>query len=84
MKSKKTTPPTQQKTTLELLQERSNNAVSAIRSIITSLKSCDDEIDAAKESNIQKIADLTAENKLYDSMRASNDKVIANFENLLQ
>ncbi len=82
--TKKTATAAAQKSTLEILQERSSSAVSAIRNIIASLKSCDTEIDAAQESNRQKIADLTAENKLYDSMKADNERVISNFENLLK
>ncbi len=82
--TKKTATAVAQKSTLEILQERSSSAVSAIRNIIASLKSCDTEIDAAQESNRQKIADLTAENKLYDSMKADNERVISNFENLLK
>lgn len=71
------------KTPLEVLQEKSANAVGIIRSTIEGLKNANSEIDAEHESNVKKIADLQSTNASLDELKAGNTKVISNFESLL-
>lgn len=72
------------KTTRELLQEKSSCAVSAIRTIISTLKDASTEIASEREANIKKMETLKEENQFYDALEADNGKIIANFENLLK
>lgn len=76
--------PVVEKTTRELLQERSMGAVSAIRSIITTLKEASADIASEKAANAKKMEELAEENKFYDALEADNGKIIANFESLLK
>lgn len=71
------------KTQLETLQARSANAVSLIRSTIDQLKATNEAIDAEHASNDNKIVALSATNTSLDTLKRDNEKVIANFENLL-
>lgn len=73
----------QQKTTLELLQERSSNAVSLIRSTINELKSANTDIATAREKNLAQISFLQNTNMSLDSLQNDNERVISNFEALL-
>lgn len=73
----------QTKTTLELLQERSSNAVSLIRSTINELKGANSDIATAKESNLAQITALQATNSSLDTLQKDNERVISNFEALL-
>ena len=72
------------KTTKELLEEKSSSAVSAIRTIINTLKDASSEIASEKAANVKKMEELAEENKFYDNLEANNGKIIANFENLLK
>lgn len=68
---------------LERLQRKSNNAVNVIRSTIENLKAANVEIDDEQATNIAKIADLQTTNKSLDDLKKNNEKVISNFESLL-
>ena len=70
-------------TRLEALQNQSANAVSLIRSTIDQLKATNEAIDAEHASNDSKIVALSATNTSLDVLKHDNEKVIANFENLL-
>ena len=70
-------------TRLEVLQNQSANAVSLIRSTIDQLKATNEAIDAEHASNDSKIVALSATNTSLDVLKHDNEKVIANFENLL-
>ena len=70
-------------TRLEALQNQSANAVSLIRSTIDQLKATNEAIDAEHASNDSKIVALSATNTSLDALKHDNEKVIANFENLL-
>ena len=72
-----------QSTALERLQQKSNSAVNVIRSTIESLKAANAEIDDEHASNMVKITDLQTTNESLDSLKKSNEKVISNFEALL-
>lgn len=70
-------------TRLEALQNQSASAVSLIRSTIDQLKATNEAIDAEHASNDNKIVALSATNTSLDTLKYENEKVIANFENLL-
>jgi hypothetical protein len=70
-------------TRLEALQNQSASAVSLIRSTIDQLKATNEAIDAEHASNDSKIVALSATNTSLDTLKHDNEKVIANFENLL-
>ena len=70
-------------TRLETLQNQSASAVSLIRSTIDQLKATNEAIDAEHASNDSKIVALSATNTSLDTLKRDNEKVIANFENLL-
>ena len=68
---------------LEALQNQSASAVSLIRSTIDQLKATNEAIDQKHASNDSKIVALSATNTSLDALKHDNEKVIANFENLL-
>ena len=72
--------PTQ--TPLEALQTRSATAVSTIRATVDSLRTTNVDIDTEHASNDAAIVALNATNDALDALKASNEKVIANFENI--
>ena len=77
---RKTVVPTQ--TPLETLQTRSATAVSTIRATVDSLRTTTVDIDTEHASNDAAIVALNATNDALDALKASNEKVIANFENI--
>ena len=70
-------------TPLEVLQQRSANAVSLIRTTIDQLKETNNAIAAERASNEAVIAALSATNVSLDGLKGENEKIIANFEGLL-
>lgn len=80
--SKKTV--TAPQTAKEKLEAKSTGAVTAIRTIINTLKDASSEIASEKAANVKKMEELAEENKFYDNLEANNGKIIANFENLLK
>ena len=71
-------------TAKDKLEAKSTGAVTAIRTIINTLKDASSEIASEKASNVKKMEELAEENKFYDNLEANNGKIIANFENLLK
>lgn len=71
-------------TAKEKLEAKSSGAVTAIRTIINTLKDASSEIASEKAANVKKMEELAEENKFYDNLEANNGKIIANFENLLK
>ena len=70
-------------TPLEVLQQRSANAVSLIRTTIEQLRETNNAITAERASNDAMIAALSATNVSLDGLKGENEKIIANFEGLL-
>lgn len=70
-------------TPLESLQNRSATAVSVIRSTVDSLRTTNVDIDTEHASNDAAIVALNATNDALESLKADNEKVIANFESLM-
>lgn len=71
------------KTPLEVLQEKSANAVGIIRSTIEQLQSANDEVAVETERNNTKIKELETTNKALNELANSNSKIVKNFEALL-
>ena len=67
----------------ELLSQKSANAVSVVRSVISSLKTTNEEAHALKESNTARIAEIKQENRFITNLYEKNEKIIQNFEDLL-
>lgn len=70
-------------TPLEVLQQRSANAVSLIRTTIDQLKETNNAIAVERANNDTMIAALSATNASLDGLKGDNEKIIANFEGLL-
>ena len=70
-------------TPLEVLQQRSANAVSLIRTTIDQLKETNNAIAVERANNDAMIAALSATNASLDGLKGDNEKIIANFEGLL-
>ena len=70
-------------TPLEVLQQRSANAVSLIRTTIDQLKKTNNAIAVERANNDAMIAALSATNASLDGLKGDNEKIIANFEGLL-
>lgn len=70
-------------TPLEVLQQRSTNAVSLIRTTIDQLKETNNAIAVERANNDAMIAALSATNASLDGLKGDNEKIIANFEGLL-
>lgn len=70
-------------TPLEVLQQRSANAVSLIRTTIDQLKETNNAIAVERANNDAMISALSATNASLDGLKGENEKIIANFEGLL-
>lgn len=79
---KKTTP--ESKSTLEVLQERSGNAVKLITDTIEELKNTNEAIDQEKAVISERIAALKAEDNTLTDLSNKNAKIVSNFEALLK
>lgn len=79
---KKTTP--EVKSTLEVLQERSGNAVKLITDTIDELKNTNEAIDKEKAAISERIAALKAEDNTLTDLSKKNAKIVSNFEALLK
>ena len=71
------------KTPLEILSEKSSNAISLVMSTIKDLKDTDVAIDAEVRKNEEAIAAITATNASLGDLKSQNEKIISNFEALL-
>ena len=74
----------QKQTTLEILQAQANGAINFILSSIENLKTINNSIADEKEKNSVEILKLESTNHALSDLKNSNDKVISNFEKLLQ
>lgn len=71
------------KTAFEILQKKSNDAVSAIRTTIDQLKSANADIEKETQKNEQSITYLQNTNAALSGLHGDNARVISNFEALL-
>ena len=72
------------KTNLEVLTEKSKNAVSLVLTTIEGLKSTNQAINEERQKNDAIIAAIQNTNSSLDELKGSNEKIISNFENLLK
>ena len=72
------------KTTLQVLTEKSKNAVNLVLTTIEDLKSTNSAIDEERQKNDEMIAFIQNTNSSLDELKGSNKKIISNFEKLLQ
>lgn len=72
------------KTPLEILSEKSSNAISLVMSTIKDLKDTDVAIDEEVRKNEEAIAAITATNTSLGDLKSQNEKIISNFEALLK
>lgn len=67
----------------EVLQQKSWDAVGAIRKLIQDLRDVNERAGQVKTENTEKIESIKAENAALDKMISGNLKVADNFEKLL-
>ena len=70
--------------TLEILQSQANGVINFIVSSINNLKTINNSITEEQEKNDIEILNLQSTNYALSDLKNSNDKVISNFEKLLQ
>lgn len=74
----------QKQTALEILQAQANGAINFIVSSIENLKTINNSIAKEQSKNDTEITKLQQTNCSLSELKNSNDKVISNFEKLLQ
>ena len=74
----------QTKTQLEILNEKSQNAINLVLATIKGLKDTNEAIDKEKQSNEETIAYIQQTNNSLSDLKSKNEKIIGNFEALLQ
>ena len=74
----------QTKTQLEILSEKSHNAINLVLATIKGLKDTNEAIDKEKQSNEEAIAYIQQTNNSLSDLKSKNEKIIGNFEALLQ
>lgn len=72
------------KTTLELLSEKSHNAINLVLTTIENLKDTNKAIDDERKKNDEIIVNIQTTNNSLDELKSGNEKIISNFEKLLQ
>ena len=74
----------QTKTQLEILSEKSHNALNLVLATIKGLKDTNEAIDEEKQRNDEMIASIQTTNNSLSDLKSQNEKIIGNFEALLQ
>lgn len=69
---------------VESLQRMSRGAINTVVNLINQLKSINESIDNEKATNVEKIKSIEADQISLDNLKASNEKIIGNFEGLLK
>jgi hypothetical protein len=72
------------KTSLELLSERSKNAIDLVLTTIESLKVTNKSIDEEYQKNNIMIESIQETNHSLGELKLNNEKIIGNFEKLLK
>ena len=72
------------KTKLQVLTEKSKNAISVVLNTIESLKNTNKAIEDERQKNDAIIAAITSTNSSLDELKVGNEKIISNFEKLLK
>ena len=74
----------QTKTPLEVLSEQSKNAINLVLTTIANLRDTNNTIEAERQKNDEMIISIQNTNNSLDELKAGNEKIISNFEKLLQ
>jgi hypothetical protein len=72
------------KTTLQKLAEKSKNDINLVLTTIEGLKITNKAIDDERQKNDARIAAIQNTNSSLDELKGNNEKIISNFEKLLQ
>ena len=72
------------KTALELLSEKSHNAINVVLTTIEALRDTNKAIDDEKNKNDELIVSIQITNNSLVELKSGNEKIISNFEKLLQ
>ena len=72
------------RTQLEILSERSHNAINLVLNTIENLKDTNNAINEEQRKNDEIIVNIQATNNSLSELKANNEKIIGNFEKLLQ
>ena len=71
------------KTKVEKLTKTSQNVVSSVRKMIQSLKDTNEKIVEERIMNDNRIVKIQLDNQSLDTLKTDNEKIISNFEALL-
>ncbi len=69
--------------TSESLRAKSDNAINAFKTLISGLKTTNEEAAVARAANEAQIETLRQENAAIELLTAQNEKIVQNVENLL-
>jgi hypothetical protein len=72
------------KTPLEVLSEQSKNAINLVLTTIANLRDTNKTIETERQKNDEMIISIQNTNNSLDELKAGNEKIISNFEKLLQ
>ena len=70
-------------TKVEKLIQASQDAISSVREMIQSLKDTNAQVVEERNANEDRIAKIQSDNRSLDALKNDNDKIISNFEALL-
>ena len=70
-------------TKVEKLTQASQDAISSVRKMIQSLKDTNEQVIEERNANEDRIAKIQSDNRSLDALKNDNDKIISNFEALL-
>ena len=74
---------TQARTKVAKLTKASQNAISSVRKMIQQLKDTNEQVLKERIINEGRIAKIQSDNQSLDILKADNEKIISNFEALL-
>lgn len=69
---------------VETLQRMSGGAINTVVNLINQLKTINDSIEEEKAANVERIKSIEADQVSLENLKASNEKIICNFEGLLK
>ena len=70
-------------TNVQELTKASQDAISAVRKMIQSLKDTNEKVVEVRIANDNRIAKIQLDNQTLDGLKTDNEKIISNFEALL-
>ena len=70
-------------TNVEKLTKTSQSAISSVRKMIQTLKDTNEKVLEVRAANDNRIARIQLDNQSLDNLKNDNEKIISNFEALL-